>query len=639
MFDTLEPIALSFGGFFLVALAATWVGSFFSQYGLPYITGYLFAGMIAGPFVLDLLDGEDAENLRFVDELSLAVIAFIAGSELYLKELRNRLRPILLNTGGVVIVAPILIGVVLYIATDFISFTDDFATERRLAVAILGGTILLALSPASTVAVIKEVKARGSFTKTILSMTVVMDVVIIVLFAISVAIAKALVEGIPFEPQFILMLVLDLILGAILGVGAGYLISALVTANLNHTVKLGLLLALGWGIFAVGHQIDFVSAEAGFELHLEPLLIAMTAGFYVTNFTRTRDIFENALHDVSPLVYVAFFTLTGVALKLDVLVQTGGIAVLLFLMRMFSIYAGSWIGGTLAREPQVFRQNAWLGLITQAGIALGLAREVAVEFPRLGDAFATLIISVVVLNEIFGPLLLKVALRRVGESNMPIVGARQRVIILGIEPQSIALARQLLLNRWDVVLADTNPDRVDRLPVHDLDRRHIADISEICLHDILNEPADALVAMLDDDDANLQAVSIAHGIYNVERIIVRLNDINQSHRFEDVGALIVNPAIAMVNLYDQYVRAPQSAALFMHSDPSYDITQVVVNNRDVDGMLVRDLRLPSDVLILEIAREKQTIVPNGYTKIRLRDHMTLVGPPLSIQEASLRLGY
>lgn len=639
MFDALEPTLLALGSFFLVALAAKWIGSFFSQYGLPYITGYLLAGMLAGPFILDLMDGADAENLRFIDELSLAVIAFIAGSELYLKELRTRLRPIALNTLGVVLIAPILIGISLFIATNYIGFTSDFNTEQRLAVAILGGTILMALSPASTVAVIKEVKARGQFTKTVLSMTVVMDVVIIVLFAISVAFADVLVSSASFEATFVLSLLIDLLLAIGLGIAVGLMLSQLMAANINGIVKMGLVLLLGWGIFAVIHQIDIITKDAGFELHLEPLLVSMIGGFYVTNYTAHRDSFEHILHDISPLVYVAFFTLTGVALKLDILIETGFIAAILFFVRMFSIFLGSYVGGTLAGEPALFRHNAWLGLITQAGIALGLAREVAVAFPQLGDAFATLIISVVVLNEIFGPLLLKYALRRVNETHAPDEDGVKRAVIIGIEPQSVALARQLQMNKWDVVLADIDQYRVDRLPSSDLNLKHITGVSEECLHVLLDEQTDAILAMLEDDDLNLQAIKIAQKDFNIDRLIVRTNNQDNNDKFRAAGAMIVNPALAMVNLFDQYVRAPQTGALFMHADPSFDILQVIVNNRDIDGLFVRDLRLPTDVLILEIARKEQTIVPNGNTKVRVRDNMTLVGPPSSLQEVSMRLGF
>lgn len=638
MFDLPDVTLASVGGFLFVALAAKWIGEFFSKYGLPYITGYLLAGMVAGPFILNLMSSDDVEHLRVVDEMSLAIIAFIAGSELYLKELRNRLRPILLNTAGVVIIAPILIGLALYFATDYISFTQDFGTDRRLAVGIFGGTILLALSPASTVAVIKEEKAHGQFTKTILSMTVVMDVVIIILFAFSVAVAGAIIDHTGFELAFVAQLAVDIGLAVLLGIGVGTVITWLISSPTIHQyVKMALLLVLGWAIFAGAHQIDDIGHDLAFDLRLEPLLIAMIGGFYVTNFTRYRDAFESILSDVSPLVYVAFFTLTGVALQLDILVETGGIALLLFGVRVVSLFLGSYLGATFAVEPRSSRNNAWLGLVAQAGIALGLAREVSAEFPRLGDAFATLIVSVVVLNQMIGPLLFKFALRQVGESNLPTAGQRQRAVIFGIEPQSVALARQLQLNGWEVLLADTNASHVDRLPANDLRKTHIREISESALLPLFEQQTDAVVAMLADDQLNRAAIALAHDIFSVDRLIVRLNDLEQADHFKAVGAFIVNPSVAMVNLYDQYVRAPQSAALFMHVDPSYDITQVVVGNSDVDGLLVRDLRLPSDVLILEIARKRHTIVPNGYTKIRLKDHMTLVGPPASIQEAAVRL--
>ena len=173
--------------FLLIALAARQIGAFFSRYGLPYITGYLLAGALAGPFILGMMPAEATDALRYVDDVSLAVIAFIAGSELYLKELQDRLRGILLNAAGIVVAALTLIGIALFFLQSSIPFTAGLPVTSKIAVAILGATILLALSPASTIAVIQEVRAKGPYSKTVLSITVVMDVVIIILFAISVA--------------------------------------------------------------------------------------------------------------------------------------------------------------------------------------------------------------------------------------------------------------------------------------------------------------------------------------------------------------------------------------------------------------------------------------------------------------------
>ncbi|MDX1531589.1 MAG: cation:proton antiporter, partial [Rhodothermales bacterium] len=163
--QTLE-YALAFA---VICLASYVIGQAFKWIRLPAITGYLFAGALVGSFGLAFIPQEATEQLRFIDEISLGVIAFVAGSELYLKELRSRLRRILWTTGGIVVAALAMLGVTIYVLTAFIPFTADLSGESRLAVALLGATVLLALSPPSTIAVIKEVRARGPFTSTALS--------------------------------------------------------------------------------------------------------------------------------------------------------------------------------------------------------------------------------------------------------------------------------------------------------------------------------------------------------------------------------------------------------------------------------------------------------------------------------------
>ncbi len=629
--------------FFFVALAAKKIGAWFSSVGLPYITGYLLAGMVAGPFVLGLLPSGATTDLRFIDELSLAVIAFVAGSELYLKEIRSRLKSIGFVTGGVVLVALTLGGIALYFMTQLIPFTQGMSTTERLAVAMLGSTILLALSPASTIAVIKEVRAKGSFTATVLGVTVTMDVIIIILFAICVAVASALLTGIGFNISFILLLVVDL--GAALAAGfiIGKILELVLSTKVSRNVKIALMLGIGYVIFATAYWIvGFTHDNLPFEIHIEPLLVAMLAGFFVTNRTNYRDEFAGLLHDVGPAVYVAFFTLTGVALKLDILWTTLPIAAALFIVRMFGIGVGSFLGGRAAGEPASFQKYAWMGLITQAGIALGLAREVAVEFPALGDAFATLVISVVVLNEIFGPMFLKSALGRAGETNLPQDVARddkRDALIFGVEPQSIELARQLQRDGWRVVLADTDRDHVERLAQEDLVEHYIPVIAADTIGELVNGRTDAVLAMLPDDEQNLQVCELMHTKFGVKRLIVRPNDLSLADKFKELGALIIDPASAMVSLLEQSVVAPQTAAVLLHQDSGRQMVQVTIINPDVDGFLLRDLRLPNDVLFLDVTRNGNSITPNGYTRVRLEDEVTLIGTAESLEEATLKLGY
>lgn len=629
--------------FFFVALAAKKIGQWFSQAGLPYITGYLLAGMVAGPFILNLIPEGASTDLRFIDEISLAVIAFVAGSELYLKEIRSRLKSISWVTGSVMLVTLLLSGVALFLLTDIISFTQGMETTSRIAVAVLGGTILLALSPASTIAVIKEVRAKGSFTATVLGITVTMDVVIILLFAVSVAIASALLTGLGFNASFALLLFIDLAAAILAGWLVGKMLQAVLGTSLKSYFKIALLLLIGFAVFASAFWlVDYSHDNLPLEIHIEPLLVAMIAGFYVTNFTNFRDEFASLLHDVGPAVYVAFFTLTGVALKLDILVATLPVALVLFVIRGGGIALGSFLGGKAAGEPAAFNRYAWMGLITQAGIALGLAREVAVEFPALGDAFATLVISVVVLNEIFGPMLLKSALRRAGEANLPVtatVDEVRDVLIVGIEAQSIELARQLQAANWQVILADTNRDHVERLSHEDLSEHYLPVINEDTLAELIDSSIDAVVAMLPDDEENLNVAELAQLKFGVKRPIVRPNALNMVEKFTEMGALVLDPASAMVSLLNQSVRSPQTAAVLLHQDSGREMVQVTVSNRDVDGLLVRDLRLPNDVLFVDLTRNGSSIVPHGYTRVRLQDAVTLIGKASSLEEATLKLGY
>jgi Trk K+ transport system NAD-binding subunit/Kef-type K+ transport system membrane component KefB len=536
-----------------------------------------------------------------------------------------------------------MIGIALFVLTGIIPFTADAPFSSRVAIAILGATILLALSPASTIAVIKETRAKGSFTKTVLGVTVTMDVIIIVLFAVAVAVASGLINNVGFSPLFAVLLVVDLGVALLAGYLVGKMMELILATKMKRLIKIALIIGIGYAVFALSYWFVGFSAEnLPVEIHIEPLLVAMIGGFMVTNFTKYRDEFNHILHDVGPAVYVAFFTLTGVALKLDILLTTLPIAAALFVVRAIAIAIGSNIGGQLAGEPKAFNRYAWMGLITQAGIALGLAREVAVEFPALGDSFATLVISVVVLNEIFGPMLLKVALRRSGDAKTAEEHAQddenRDVLIVGIEAQSLELARQLQREGWSVVMADTDRSRVERLAADDVTEHYIPAINSEALSGLLTNRTDAVVALLDDDASNLELLELARN-KGVSRLIVRPNDLAASDGFAELGALVIDPMSAMVNLLDQSVRAPQSAAVLLHQDSGREMIQITVTNPDIAGTLLRDLRLPTDVLFMDVTRDGSVILPHGYTRLRLKDEVTLIGLRDSLDDAIMQLGY
>ncbi|MBZ0293179.1 MAG: cation:proton antiporter [Anaerolineae bacterium] len=637
----MQQLPAFFASFVVVALAASVVGRFAKRLRLPYITGYLFTGIIVGPFVLNIETSAAVESLYFIEEISLAFIAFAAGSELFLKELRSRLKSIAWVTVGLVTATFTLGSIAIYLLSGVIPFLQDLPPAGRVAAAILAGAIMVARSPSSAIAVMNELRARGPFTKTVLGVTVVMDIVVIVVFAVSSSLADALLNSINPGVEFVVLLLIELGLAFAAGYGVGWVLYAILRMRIPQHFKTGLVLLAGFLVFIASHLLrEWTHANLPFELLLEPLLICVTASFFVTNFTPHRDEFQQIIHDASQPVFIIFFTLTGASIALDVLIATWPVTLVLFVVRLVGITIGSFSGGTLAGDPRRTNRLLWMGFVTQAGIALGLSREVATEFPLFGDSFATMLISVIVMNEMVGPLFMKAAIRRAGEAYEPETAPTDEVrdaLILGIEGQSRALARQLKAYNWHVVLADM--DGQDRENADGIWHYHVDDISKEGLRHVLGSGTDALVAMLNDDADNLKACQIAYEQYGIRRLVVRLNDLKWSDRFTALGATVIDPASATVYLMDQSVRAPQTAAMLLHRDPQYEITQITITNPDVSNLQVRDLRLPGDVLILSVMRDTQSIVPSGYTTLHLRDELTLVGTPASLEAVTLHLGY
>ena len=641
--EFLRQLPLFLLNFSLIALASWQIGRLFAHFNLPKISGYLFTGLLAGPFVLDFASAEIIESLRFIDEISLAFIAFAAGSELYLPEIRGRLRSIGLVTAVIVFVTILGGTLAVFLLADFIPFMQGFPVSSQIAIALMAATIMVARSPSVAIALINEMRSRGPFTQLALGVTVISDVMVIVLFAISADIADAVLTGVSINLSLLLLLAVELLLS----VGVGIALSRGLLWVLNRKwqlwVKTAVILAVGYGVFVLSAWVrEFTHSNLPFEILLEPLLICMVASFVINNYTRCRLEFSEILHDVGPYVYVAFFTLVGEGLKLEILAQVWPIALALALIRVAVILVGSFGGGLLAGDSMKSNRHKWMVFVTQAGVALGLAKEVAVEFPDWGDAFSTTIIAMVVLNEIFGPILFKMALNRMGETHVqaeaaPFDGVRD-AIILGLNPQSVTLARQLKAHHWQVRLAalDT-PQTQARLGELDngLAVTLLPDFSVASLQTLEADQADGFVLMLSDAE-NLQVCEQIYEHFGTETVVVHSTDRSLRPQLQELGALIVEPETAVVSLLEQFVRAPSASSLLLGTDHQQEIVDIELRNQDLDGVSLRDLRLPLDVLVLSVRRGRQTLVSHGHTQLKLGDKVTLYGVPERLDEVMLR---
>lgn len=397
-------------------LASHILGRLLSTLGLPLITGYLLAGIVLGPEGLGLVSLEVKNSLLTINQIALGLIALTAGGELALARLRPRMRAIAwvssfqtllvfsLTAGG-------LIGFELLSRTletpPLLQPSLDLA--HVLVMGLILGLVATANSPASTVAVINELRARGPFTTLAIGTTVVKDVVVILLMAVVLMVSRGFVDSadgmdasllgrIPLEVSA------SLAVGAVLGIFVIFYL-----ARIDKEVALFLLATVILGIEVVG----FV--EAHFHLHLHFLLIFIAAGFVVENASARGEAMIEGLERSSLPVYVIFFTFSGVGLDLASLRRLWPIAIGFVLWRMVLLYASTHLGARMAGEGHDARQLAWTAFVAQAGISLGLAELVAQQFPHMGYRIRTFVLAIVAVNQLIGPVLFGWALRRAGE--------------------------------------------------------------------------------------------------------------------------------------------------------------------------------------------------------------------------------
>ena len=401
-------------GFLL--LAAYLAGDVLSKFRVPKITGYILAGILFGPYAFELVDTATAQELKLIDDLALTFIALAAGGELRLEQLRHQRKSITLTVLFQTVIVCVGVAAFVLAARPLFSFLDGRSMAEVMAVAALLGAIAVARSPASAIAIIHECRSRGPFTEMVLGVTVVVDVLVIVLFAVVVSVCEAaVVPGGGMDFQFIEMIAVELVVSILVGVLLGWGVSIYI-----GRVKAELFVF----ILAVAFLVTFFSRQFAFHIerlysisfHLEPMLICVTAGFWIQNFSRFGRQFMEEIDRSSLPIYVIFFSLTGAVLDVDALKETWLIAILMVAVRFILISLGAHLGTAASGDPPRFRQLAGLSFIAQAGVSLGLAGIIARRFPDWGVLLATTIVAIIAVNQIIGPVAFKFALNAVGEA-------------------------------------------------------------------------------------------------------------------------------------------------------------------------------------------------------------------------------
>ncbi|PNW82300.1 hypothetical protein CHLRE_06g278189v5 [Chlamydomonas reinhardtii] len=305
------------------------------------------------------------------------------------------------------------------------------------AVASLGATLMMARSPASAIAVLKEMEGKGPFSSLVMAVVVVKDVVVIISYAVNVELIRvAILPSAADRPQLLSMVlpVLSVALSISLGVCGG-LVLAMLLRSLPHVAHTGGAAAgtAGGGAAAAAASNAFKLRQAvvlgvatlTFQLahhfDAEPLLACVTMGLVLVNRRHERaDKDKEELHamvtGIMGLTNVAFFGLAGASLKLGALTDMFSAALVVFAVRLGAIWLGSWAGCTATATSAEYRRLFWMSMVTQAGVAMGLARLAGTRFPDWGPHFQTFMMAIILLNLLVGPPLFRQALVRVGEA-------------------------------------------------------------------------------------------------------------------------------------------------------------------------------------------------------------------------------
>ncbi len=401
----------------LLLLAGWLAGRVFERLRLPKITGFLALGLLVGPSAIGLVDKEVLSHLRFVNHVAVSLIALTAGGEIRLDWLQGRVRQLLvLISVQTILLFAAAVGLVLALpgAAPFLAGHDRTTV---VVVGLLVGSVLIANSPTVVIAMLTDYKAEGPLSQTTLAVTVCKDLLLIVAFASVMAVSRTLIdEASELSPAFLVGVLVQLfgsfVVGGLAGVGMAAYVGRVGAHLPVFVVGCCLLVAF------VG-QVSL--SVAGSTVHLEPLLMALTAGLVMQNVwhEKTEPLFH-AIEETSLPVYCLFFALAGLKVDLEVFAALWYISVGLFALRLALTWVGVRAGAAAAGMSGPWVNKLFLGLVPQAGVSFVLVTVIASAFQSTdwGPALATALFGMIVLNELLGPIGFRWALLRTGEAKL-----------------------------------------------------------------------------------------------------------------------------------------------------------------------------------------------------------------------------
>ncbi len=385
--------------------------------GLPAVTGYLVAGILIGPYCLGLLgiEGlgftsfENVESFHILSEAALGFIAFTIGNEFRLSSLKQ------IGKQAVVIAIFGAVGATILVDAALITLSFLMPEVVDLPIALTLGAIASATAPAATLMVVRQYKAKGPVTQMLLPVVAIDDAIGLIVFAVSLGAAKAVNSGhmdilsIALEP--LIEIVLSIVAGGILGALLSY------TERLFHSRSKRLSITVAYVLLGVAiSQIKF--HIGGVHCGFSSLLLLMMMGTVFCNMCDFSEELMDRLDRWTGPLFALFFVLSGAELQLSVFTQWTMVVVgvVYIIFRCLGKYFGASISAKITHCDKTIQDYLGITLFPQAGVALGMTLIASAEIGGTqGDVIRNITLFSVMIYELVGPMLTKIALTKAGE--------------------------------------------------------------------------------------------------------------------------------------------------------------------------------------------------------------------------------
>ena len=360
---------------------------------LPNVTGFLVAGLLIGPCCLKLVPSEALEGLNIITTVALGFIAFSIGGEFRIASIRAIGKNVIIITLFQSLLAAALVDIVLCVC--------GFNTSES----IILGAIATATAPAATLMVVRQYKAKGELTNTLLPVVAMDDAVGLVVFSVSSAVASTLSSGGPVSVYSmavkpLIEIVLSLVSGSLLGL----LIS--VSMRFFHSRSNKLMICIAGVVLG-----EAVANQFG----LSDLLVCMSVGAVFANLRDDALDVMDLCYGWTPPLFMLFFVISGAELDLAALPTVGVLGLIYIVVRALGKYFGAYLGAVVVKASPNIRRYLGITLLPQAGVAIGMAQMALATMPEFGARIQAVVLAATLIYELVGPVATKIALTKAGE--------------------------------------------------------------------------------------------------------------------------------------------------------------------------------------------------------------------------------